>query len=553
MKKKEIYCLFCSSSHKLNVVVERDFVKYISYCEENGICPRGNCIMELLNHRDRLTTYYINEASKRIEVGEKEFYSKLEEYLNEKLDAEKTGILISSYISNEDALAIKQFAENFKIDKIFINENYEDYAAAAGLAESKKFQIASLKDIEESDLIVCIGDAFSVSPALARTVLASRYADRNRNLIVIDAYKNRTANFATRFVKVKPGLTKTVGLLIGLNLLKDKEFKKKIETILKKKEIASYKNEIDEITEAFNKGKKVSVLIATTLMRGDGSAACMQAFARVSEKIDKVKIYPVFMGANLYSIKKLIPQLLPYEELEGYISEKKISNIMVFGTVPQIIRTDLLSEIEISLLHTEFLVEEIFEKAKFLAPMSMWPEENCTLEIPHLGVIKQKAAIMPPGAALSIKSLVEKIGVKFKKSRKGKETKAYDYISQWLNSCTNFLNNLETQEGLKFIGISDPGLPHCPGILYYASYVKALINAPYVVAREGDKFKGASFVNLEVENNKLGCKLEKLKGMEENIIGIPHGFVELNFIRKYMKDAENTGAVVPERNLKVTT
>jgi hypothetical protein len=62
----------------------------------------------------------------------------------------------------------------------------------------------SFKDLSESDLIMTVGDVFSLSPTLAKPILDARNSKRGNRLISLDILKGRVSLFAEHF-NIEPG------------------------------------------------------------------------------------------------------------------------------------------------------------------------------------------------------------------------------------------------------------------------------------------------------------------------------------------------------------
>ncbi|HVN67250.1 MAG TPA: molybdopterin-dependent oxidoreductase, partial [Candidatus Sulfotelmatobacter sp.] len=72
-------------------------------------------------------------------------------------------------------------------------------------------ELASLESIEQSNILLIVGDLLSRSPVLSRRVNKVKYGQRGNKIIVVDPNKTHTSWFATSHLACRPG-TETIVL-----------------------------------------------------------------------------------------------------------------------------------------------------------------------------------------------------------------------------------------------------------------------------------------------------------------------------------------------------
>ncbi|MEO0083991.1 MAG: hypothetical protein ABIK33_06395 [candidate division WOR-3 bacterium] len=198
-------CPFCLYGCELNIntVNRGDFLlRKIEYnpaseINQGRLCARGNLANIILEHRNRLAYPLYNNQNNDWVVALSQIKRQLKENPPEQ-------IAITYDINNtlEEINEIFSFAQDFKINWLARSylepESFFNYCTG-------DIKYANLKDIEQTNGLLIIGDIFNKSPVIAKLILDVKYADRNHRLFYIDSVKTKLAGFANKFLWIKPG------------------------------------------------------------------------------------------------------------------------------------------------------------------------------------------------------------------------------------------------------------------------------------------------------------------------------------------------------------
>jgi len=188
MGKHTVTCHFCSMQDNLifsstppfnSVHFESESVLKVDYATTGRrACPRGNYCIELAQHKKRLAYSFLNKEIVKSSIA-------LDRILNafKSSDPDKIAILLSGSLTLEIAYLAVKVAKTSGI-KWLASINFEDI---------------------EMQLILSIGDIFSLNPTIARPVHDARFADRKNFLSTIDNSRSRTSRFAWLNLRTKPG------------------------------------------------------------------------------------------------------------------------------------------------------------------------------------------------------------------------------------------------------------------------------------------------------------------------------------------------------------
>jgi predicted molibdopterin-dependent oxidoreductase YjgC len=204
--RKKSKCLFCSLGCGVAFRTSGEHVIAIDYDKENPInigslCSRGNYNFELLNHPERLKTPQIGQKK----ISWDEALSFLRNKLKES-NPESVGIFLSSLSSNEEAYLAAKLANELNIKNISAAGDPSDLEAYQGfkwIVNGAK--LARVKEVEDSEALLIIGDILTRSPVLSKRVNKIKYGKRGNKIIVIDPNKTHTSWFATTHLKNLPG------------------------------------------------------------------------------------------------------------------------------------------------------------------------------------------------------------------------------------------------------------------------------------------------------------------------------------------------------------
>ncbi|MEJ2567298.1 MAG: hypothetical protein P8Z50_00225, partial [candidate division WOR-3 bacterium] len=213
-------CTFCSvqddiilkrKSSKSAFFEEDSFFKlYYDEKSDRGLCPRGNFALELLNSPYRLRNAELFGEDCTIEKAIEGAVPELKRIIEKK---NNIAILISGNHTLEEAYLARELSEALNSNLLGLFP-LEDEAL---LSVKNKF---SFKNLSESDLVLTVGDVFSLSPTLAKPILDARNRKRGNRLISLDVLGGRVSLFSEHF-NVEPGYMSYV-LSVLLDYLKDK-------------------------------------------------------------------------------------------------------------------------------------------------------------------------------------------------------------------------------------------------------------------------------------------------------------------------------------------
>ncbi len=203
MGKHTVTCHFCSMQDNLifsstppfnSVHFESESALKVDYATTGRrACPRGNYCIELAQHKKRLAYSFLN---KEIVKSSKA----LDRILNafKSSDPDKIAILLSGSLTLEIAYLAVKVAKTSGV-KWLASINFEDIVTSSFL---NNFDFEQLSKMQ---LILSIGDIFSLNPTIARPIHDARFADRKNFLSTIDNCRSRTSRFAWLNLRSKPG------------------------------------------------------------------------------------------------------------------------------------------------------------------------------------------------------------------------------------------------------------------------------------------------------------------------------------------------------------
>lgn len=162
---------------------------------EGSLCSRGNSVIELLQHSQRLIAPYFQ--------GKEIDWTEVHKVMTSKL-GKGTSILLGPNLTLEEAWLARELSSSLGLD------------AVAHLApdDGEAFQVLrwlggvggpEMEEIEGSDLILLVGDAFMEHPVISKRVLKAKYMERKNRLFVLDSVKTKTAWFADQHLQPRPG------------------------------------------------------------------------------------------------------------------------------------------------------------------------------------------------------------------------------------------------------------------------------------------------------------------------------------------------------------
>ncbi len=203
MGMHNVTCHFCSMQDKL-ILNFTDIFDSVHFGEQSSVrgfydtgerrvCPRGNFCIELSQHKLRTSYARIDGEHARTDEAMATLVSRLGE-----IEPSKTAILLSGSLPLEDAYLAAKLAKKLQTDLIAQISPEDDITA-------KYLNKFSFEELPKQQIILAIGDIFSLHPTISRAVHDARFAERKNLLAVIDNNKTRTSRYTSSFLRAKPG------------------------------------------------------------------------------------------------------------------------------------------------------------------------------------------------------------------------------------------------------------------------------------------------------------------------------------------------------------
>lgn len=217
-KRVSVVCPYCGAGCRLGLVIKNGMAVGIEYepshpVAQGSLCPKGNSVIDLIHHPDRLTFPY-NGKKNRISWDDafRLISSKLHQIRNAH-GADAVGFLASAKVTNEENYLFQKMA------RLFGSPHVDHCArlchAPSIVALSRAFGSGAMTnpihDLENSRCILIIGSNFAENhPVVSRWVWNAR--DRGAFIIAVDPRETPTTRMAHLHLMIRPG---TDGLLIN--------------------------------------------------------------------------------------------------------------------------------------------------------------------------------------------------------------------------------------------------------------------------------------------------------------------------------------------------
>lgn len=316
-------CTFCSvqddiilkrESEKSAVFGKDSFFKlYYDEKSDRGLCPRGNFTLELLKSPYRLSKaeFFGEECS--VEEAIKNSVPELKRIIKKK---NNVAVLISGNHTLEEAYLAKTLSENLNTE-LFGLFPLEDEAL---LSIKNKF---SFKDLSDSDLVVSVGDVFSLSPTLAKPILDARNKKRGNRLISLDIINGRVSLFAEHF-NVKPGYMNYFLSVLLSYLEENNKLEKPVGGISA--------GQIKEVAEALASAEKGQILFSNIYGHFTSPYSIVAKLSMISE-ITENKFGVIPIGQNSLGVGRIIGDFNNKKIMDA-LKAKKIEGLIVLGGDP---------------------------------------------------------------------------------------------------------------------------------------------------------------------------------------------------------------------------
>ncbi len=318
-------CPFCSVQD--DVVLKRKSTKTAFFGDDSlfklyydeksgrGLCPRGNFTLELLSSPYRLRKAELFGEECSLEEAIKGTVPEIKRIIKKK---NNIAILISGNHTLEEAYLAKALSGELNTELLGLFP-FEDEAL---LSVKNKFSFNSLS---ESDLVVSVGDVFSLSPTLARLILDARNKKRGNRLISLDIIKGRVSLFAEHF-NVGPGymsyfLSVLLNYLEGENKLKSDEAVAGVSAL-----------KIKELAEVLKNSENGQILFSNIYGHFANPYSIVGKLSRISE-ITENRFAVIPIGQNSLGVGRIIGDFNNKKILDS-LKEKKIEGLIVLGGDP---------------------------------------------------------------------------------------------------------------------------------------------------------------------------------------------------------------------------
>ncbi|MBN1695721.1 hypothetical protein JW879_10065 [candidate division WOR-3 bacterium] len=318
-------CTFCSVQDDIilkrksskSAFFEKGSLFKLYYDEKSGrgLCPRGNFTLDLLNSPYRLKKSELFGEECSIEEAIKGAIPEIKRIIEKK---NNIAILMSGNHTLEEAYLAKTLSGELNTELLGIFP-FEDEAL---LSVKNKFSFNSLS---ESDLVVCVGDVFSLSPTLAKPILDARNKKRGNRLISLDITGGRVSLFAEHFNVEVGHMSYFLSLL--LNYLEGK-------SKLKPDEIFSGISgaKIKDLAEALIKSENGQILFSNIYGHFANPYSIVSKLSGISE-ITENRFAAIPVGQNSLGVGRVIGNFNNKKIIDA-LKVKKIEGLIVLGGNP---------------------------------------------------------------------------------------------------------------------------------------------------------------------------------------------------------------------------
>lgn len=374
IKDKKSNCMFCSLGCGFIIRTEDGRPRELDYDFDNpvnkgSLCPRGNYMLELLNSPARLegSSVKVNGAfySTTFEMATSEVAGRLSGIMKEN-GAGSIGMVVGANLFNEEIAFCIEGAKSLGITSVDVALPLEDSVMLS--SESSGFawpaKRLSVKDIEDQDALLIVGDVLLRSPVTSKMINSVKYGKRGSKIIVVDPERSHTSWFSTRHLRVKPG---TEPLLICgmIKAITDDAsggrplaFRKYFEDmdlgrISERTGVAL--SSIVSSAKEFLSAKKGAVLLVSGV-RDNYLMEMANVLCRVSG--DGKGIVPFYAGGNslgAYKLRSVLksPRSSRFPEIVGAASASKIKALLLVGV--DLLRMVPTQEVKKALSNLEFI------------------------------------------------------------------------------------------------------------------------------------------------------------------------------------------------------
>lgn len=389
---------------------------------EGSLCPRGNSIAELVDHPRRLTCPKVGDH----DVPWREALSQAAKSLKglvKKHGSEALGLLVGGGLTLEEALGVGKLARDVLGTQNVAALFPEDGDAFHYLAQLGWDDGFSLKDLQERQVMVLVGDVFMEHPVISKRILRAKYKDRHNRLFVIDSQATQTAGFAHQHVQPLPGTEALV--LAGLAQMlsasaqkKSGEFSLKLDLEAVAQATGVSQEQMATVASALNSAKD-GVLIQSNLFGRLGQPGTCAFLGHVLARLAPGKLsflhLPIFWnGRGVYQVLssgEKGQRAISGPHILEWIIEGKIKGLLLFGLDP--LSATPTDELAKAMKKLDFLlVADVFptgstELADVLLPTAIGPEKGGQVLYLNGDGQEFQPVVPPPGLARPEMEIVE--------------------------------------------------------------------------------------------------------------------------------------------------
>jgi len=219
MKELKVNCSFCSLACPLILrggerrpVFTGESLLSVDWDASAGskfggsVCARGNAVAEFLTHPRRVNYPFILGERSTIATAVRETAKSLAEVKKE-FGNDSIGVLLGENLTIEEAGMAVAFARDVLGTgniALFAPDDAPLFRAYLS-RDFSKIKPSGAKPPGDRVVSLIIGDSFSEHPCTAKSVLPGKYGTRGSEVIVVGPETNRTAWFANRHLRCKPG------------------------------------------------------------------------------------------------------------------------------------------------------------------------------------------------------------------------------------------------------------------------------------------------------------------------------------------------------------
>jgi len=217
-------CTFCRCGCALEIVRQGRRIVGVEYPDDSRptggrLCPRGSASAMLLDHPRRLC-YPLKDGKER---SWNDFLAEVGPIVRD-CPSNELAITYGSQLTREDVETVWGMADALGADNLACSSPESEMHFARRLGGRSRVQAqdqfhVTPEEIAKADSLLLVGDVFGLMPVLARTVLDTRYASRERRLFGLDTVASRVAGFSHKFLQPRPGTEPL--LVLGLAALCD--------------------------------------------------------------------------------------------------------------------------------------------------------------------------------------------------------------------------------------------------------------------------------------------------------------------------------------------